>query len=385
MPRRTNRPADSDAVGLRTGRSAPTKTDIHDWVMYSGISPIAIALYVILRSHVNRERGDDLVWTSSLTLAVLLGDYSRGDKIKPYMDELVALKAIERERTGLHGRNQYLVHQLPPDGYTGPLNGKEWYARNKKDLEAKRAAEKVARDARRSKQKAQKNTRSSLVNPVSGEQAPTPSVHPDSGEPVPLNRGEPVHPDSGREPRRGLEPAGNEPPPPAGSSGPPPAWAVEPEQEQIPFPEQTPTPADAGAGLTAWERSLHADVMAERPSWSPSLLAEVIADRRIRERPDRDLVRRAFLIGARHRNTVPRRMLHDNCPHWETAFQEIRAAAAEAGRSAADAERPATPDARPTAAAPTAAYLEARQQLAGKRPPAARIGGSTPQRAGAAS
>lgn len=186
---------ESDALALRHGRSGPSWTEVHDWVALSEVSPTAAFLYSVLRMHVNRERGDDLVWTSTLALALIMG-MRRGDKVKQYMDELVAIDAVSRDRGGLHRKNAYVVHKLPPDGWKLPTNIKDWHARNKPLLAVLRAEEKAKRDARRGRAKATKGQ----VNPVTpkqGEQAVTPK----SGEQVHPKRGEPVTPKSGREPK----------------------------------------------------------------------------------------------------------------------------------------------------------------------------------------
>lgn len=383
MTRRRTAAIDTDAVGVRGGRLAPTWTDIHDWVIYSGVSPHAIALYVILRSHVNRERGDELVWTSALTLAVMMG-LSRGDKITPYVDELEALGAIDVIRGGMNNKNEYVVHALPPKDYKGPLNGRAWYEMHKKLLELKRAAEKAIRDARRTKQRAAKNAASGEqkasskgVTPKTGEQAVPGGVTPKTGEPVTPKTGEPVTPKTGREPRRVFEPTEGETTPTPPSSSSPPEWAVtDPEEEEKieSSTGQAAKPADAGSQLTEWELALHAELMQIRPTWSPPSLREVLADKAIRERPDRELVRQAFLIGAETRKTItPRRLLHDTCPHWEQAFQKLHGDRADAAADTRPEKRAAAPGmyqgpvGRPAAAptlpaAPTAEYLEAKAQ-----------------------
>lgn len=186
---------DANDVELRTGREGPSYTEVHDWVALSGVSMTALGLYNLLRMHVNRKRGDRYVWLSTLTLAIMCG-LSRGDKLKPYLDELEKLGAIDIDRTGLHRRNIYTVHSLPPTGYRGPLDIKDWHERNKAKLDAIRDAEKAKRDARRAKQRAGKDQ----VNPVTpgrGEQ----NVTPKSGEPVHPETGGPVAPPRGREPK----------------------------------------------------------------------------------------------------------------------------------------------------------------------------------------
>lgn len=185
-----------DDVELRAGRTGPAYTEVHDWVALSGVSPTAGFLYNLLRMHVNRKRGDNEVWLSQLTLAVLCS-LSRGDKLKPYLDELVAIEAIDITRGGLHRKNAFTVHALPPIGYVGSLDIKEWHERNKAEVDKKRAAEKATRDARRAKK---------AVAPETGEQPVTPKT----GSPVTPPSGEPVTPSTGREPKE-LEPKEDEP------------------------------------------------------------------------------------------------------------------------------------------------------------------------------
>lgn len=224
--------ANTDAVSVRRGRSSPSYTDVHDWVMYSGASPEAIALYAILRSHVNRQRDDDAVWTSTLTLSVLL-KLSRGDKVKPYLDELENLGAISINRGGLHRKNEYVVHALPPDAYTGPTSGPDWYERNKPMLQTRRATEKADRDRRRTAKRAEKNatgpaSEDTPVTPSGGEQE-NPPVTPSGGEQVTPSGGEPVTLPTGREPDE-VEPD-----------------EVEPDEEPSPPTSVTHDARDAGA------------------------------------------------------------------------------------------------------------------------------------------
>lgn len=198
-----------DAVSVRVGRRAASWTDVHDWVTFSSVSPEARALYVVLRAHVNRQRADDLVWTSTLALALILG-YSRGDKITKFIKELADLGAIEADRSGLHGRLEFVVNQEPTADYAGPRSMAEWHAVNKARLNTLRAEAKAKRDARRAKAKdgsedqeagsGEQKGSSGHVTPEQGEQGQGPAVPPDQGVPVTPDQGVPVTPDSGREP-----------------------------------------------------------------------------------------------------------------------------------------------------------------------------------------
>lgn len=334
--RKTTTPANSDAVEVRGGRKPPAKTEVFDWVPLSGVSPHAICLYNLLRMHVNRERDDEEVWTSRLTLAVMMG-LSRADKIDPYLAELIKIGAVEKTWAGMPRRNRYTVHSLPPPGYAGILSLTVWYQVHKPLLELKRQQEKATRDARRQKAKEQV----SAVTPKTGRQAVTPKtgqqVTPKTGRQVTPEIGLHVAPFSGREPSSEFEPALTEPPPSSAVSSDPPEWAVAPEPEQQqenPSADEERTPLDA---LSEQERELHTECVTLRGRWSATVLAEVLADPAIRERPW-PLVQRAFLIGARAAKTfTPKRLLSDACPHWDQAEKQLAAEAAEVEQAAAAA------------------------------------------------
>lgn len=228
-----------DEIELRTGRTGPAYTEVHDWVALSGVSPTAGFLYNLLRMHVNRRRGDNEVWLSQLTLAVLCS-LSRGDKLKPYLDELVGIEAIDITRGGLHRKNAFTVHSLPPAGYAGPLDIKEWHERNKAKVQEKRAAEKATRDARRAKK---------AVTPKTGEHPVTPKT----GEPVTPEAGQPVTPSTGREPKE-REPKEREPTKTPPASGPAaveeiPQRTVQPTLTGEVECRRTPSPDDDAFGL----------------------------------------------------------------------------------------------------------------------------------------
>lgn len=118
------------------------------WAIFAlGLTPVARHLYTIMVTMINRTRGDTDVWPSLDLLAVWLG-LSRGDKVTPYMDELIAAGAVDkraRRMNGLRSRNVYRVRRNPPDGWTGAKSLKE-ASQEAKLIVAER---KTARDARR--------------------------------------------------------------------------------------------------------------------------------------------------------------------------------------------------------------------------------------------
>lgn len=188
---------DGPEVELARGRQAPMHTQVHDWVALSGASPAAVALYLILKMHLNRERGDKVCWPTTLSLALLI-HRSRGDKITDELQELVKIKAIEIDSWGMPRRYKYTLNEVPPEDYEGPLTLQDWYLRNKPKINAIRAEEKKKRDARRKSKKEHVTP----VPPDSGEQGEEVPVPPDRGEQVAPEGGEHVTPVSGREPRR---------------------------------------------------------------------------------------------------------------------------------------------------------------------------------------
>lgn len=116
------------------------------WVALSGVSPGALALYWMLALHLNKNRGDRYVWPTTAILAHMLG-YSRGDKIKRFVDELVAIEAIRvisvPDLKGPQKRNVYRLRRNPPEGYTGPVSLSVYYAQLREVYEQETAGEGV--------------------------------------------------------------------------------------------------------------------------------------------------------------------------------------------------------------------------------------------------
>jgi len=117
------------------------------WVALSGVSAGALALYWMLALHLNRTRGDRYVWPTTDILAHMLG-YSRGDKIKRFVDELIAIGAIRvisvPDVRGPQKRNVYRLRRTPPEGYTGLVSLKEFYAQLDQAYEEETAGQSVS-------------------------------------------------------------------------------------------------------------------------------------------------------------------------------------------------------------------------------------------------
>lgn len=134
---------------IRAGRRAPF-SQVGDWVGLAAILPQAKLLYQILEMHVNAVRaadGDREVWPTQDMLAAMVG-LSRGDKIKPHIDALVAMQAIEvrkiRYAGGMRERTIYTVHQTPPEDFAGVRSLQDWYRLNKAAI-LQKAAERAAK------------------------------------------------------------------------------------------------------------------------------------------------------------------------------------------------------------------------------------------------
>lgn len=118
----------ADKIRIRGGRKFPYTT-VGDWVLMSGVSSRAVHVYTLLRMHVNTERGDEKVWPSQATLAAMVG-VKKYDVVAAAIKELVSIGAVEvlPTKKGANGRrNEYVVHEAPPEGYAGPVGQADWY------------------------------------------------------------------------------------------------------------------------------------------------------------------------------------------------------------------------------------------------------------------
>lgn len=127
----------AEQLEVQVGRRAPY-SQVGDWVLLAPIRPSAKTLYWALSAHINTTRDDTIVWPTQDMLAEVLG-LSRGDKVKTYMDELVAIDAVHirkaRYAGGLRERSMYTVHQSPPEGYEGLESLREFYVARKKRID----------------------------------------------------------------------------------------------------------------------------------------------------------------------------------------------------------------------------------------------------------
>lgn len=216
-----------DDVEIVAGRGEMPWTQIHDWVILSGVGPASVGAYAVLKMHLNRLTGQ--LNPGTVRLAKLLG-LSRADRVAALIRPLVKIGAVEVVAYGMPRRNRYIVHSMPPEGYEGPLTLGQWAKRHGKEINEERGRQaKKVEDWR--------NRRSAPVTPESGlqanpeEQAP---VTPESGLQVTPESGLHVTPKSGLEPDEG-EPDGVEPdvaPPPPPSRAADVAAGGKPEEEE---------------------------------------------------------------------------------------------------------------------------------------------------------
>jgi hypothetical protein len=331
----------SEEVGFTTrgARRAVPWTQLHDWVRISGISSKAAALYWVIKMHVYVRSGDFTVKITTDELAAFI-ELSRGDKMARYMRELEDIGAISSRLVGVPATKVYTVHEEPPDGYTGPLTLKEWYEM-RKAVKAIRAAA----DGAKPQVNPVAPSRGELDEPAPADDA-KPQVNPvapSRGEldPVAPSRGELVAPSRGEHIQEAFEQEATTAPPPASSAS---SEQTE-EKQQDASPPKPDNPRDNS--LTDTERALFAECMKLRPSWSPTRLREVLVDPEIRDRPDWDLVRRAFLIGARTAKTQPGRMLASGCPHWDQALKQRTSERSAAAATKGGPDVPVVPRSRP--------------------------------------
>ncbi|MFD5342298.1 hypothetical protein ACFWJY_00630 [Streptomyces anulatus] len=181
---------DGPPVEFRRGRRSRYKFVITpQWVLLmTELSHPAFRLYSLMLAHVSSERDDMLVWPHQKTLAKMMG-YSRKASVPPLVKLLVKLELVEVEekRYGHNNsrrRNVYIVHEEPPANWEGWASLQEFYAAEKAQRKAARAAEKKA--AAEATAKARKPHGSA----GQGQDAPAPSPeHGKSGEAAPAARG----------------------------------------------------------------------------------------------------------------------------------------------------------------------------------------------------
>ncbi|MER7433104.1 hypothetical protein ABT341_00090 [Pseudonocardia alni] len=130
---------DSNVSSIRAGRRAERFVQTPEWILVAGLTPQAQALYTALLAHVNRKQADGIAWPGMAVLAQMLG-YRKRQSISPYLNELGLLGAIQVVKVPCPSgqRNEYVVHEIPPPGYTGFANLAEFYADRRKQADSRR-------------------------------------------------------------------------------------------------------------------------------------------------------------------------------------------------------------------------------------------------------
>lgn len=130
--------AEGEGYPLTWGRRARFSM-VQDWVLAADISPQAKCLFAVYSMHLNQKRKDRRVWPTRRSLAALMG-FDKVASVDRYNRELIKIGAIEihERRSASGGRisNLVIVHEVPLEGYAGPLDLKEFYRRLREDQKA---------------------------------------------------------------------------------------------------------------------------------------------------------------------------------------------------------------------------------------------------------
>lgn len=194
---------------IRRGRVSRWRfTQTPQWVLLmSELSDAGYRIYSLLLAHANVLDDDGEVWPQQQTLADML-DKHRNSISRVITKELgpLGLADIEVERYGTNNtrrRNIYIVHELPPDGFTGWASIEEWYKAHPRPepAPANRRERKTAGQAGRTKNGASGRTSSGASgrtensavtrgrgNEMKGEASSSPTP-PSPDTPPPLRNG----------------------------------------------------------------------------------------------------------------------------------------------------------------------------------------------------
>lgn len=392
---------------MEAGRGSTEGTWSPDWIVLSGCSARGFQLYQLLRLRLNRRRRDRKVWPGLATLAVMM-KLGTSESVSPYVKELEKLGAIDVRRERMPRRNVYVIHTDPPAWYSGPMVLEDWdnNAANRLAVKRIRDAERAKREKTRSKTNTKPQVKAE-PGKIRDQARAAKTVSSDPGK----IRDQDLAKNPAQDPGfSGVEPLGVEvstkgtvrtssPPNPQPQPSSTAAEVKDPEQKtEISLEDEDQEwvmPRDWFPVLTAAEQLLFDECMAVRPDWSPRQLRQVLGSPPIRDRAEvnPELVRRAFLLGARCVGTgpgrpgtvTPKRLLHDACPHWRQAAAEIAAEASGTVPPQPSPDRPAVTTSAPQKAAPTPRPAPRRTMAAGvAKPETVRAGAAAAREAMAA-
>jgi hypothetical protein len=127
----------ASAERLRIGRKIPNWTAALDWVALADeVPPASHSLYVKLRMYLNEDRGDGIVWPGMERLAEMMG-FEKIESVGRWLKPLVEVGAIEVIKVGMPARNEYVLHDLPPEGYAGPMTLRDWTRLHKAAIDSR--------------------------------------------------------------------------------------------------------------------------------------------------------------------------------------------------------------------------------------------------------
>ncbi|MEU6562518.1 hypothetical protein [Nocardia nova] len=105
-------------------------TQVGDWVMLAPVSAEAKVLYWLLSAHMSACGHDGVPSPTKAMLAAVFG-HDDESRVRPLLEELVGIDAVSIRTTQKpDGAGEvFVVNQMPADGFEGPWDLREFYAR----------------------------------------------------------------------------------------------------------------------------------------------------------------------------------------------------------------------------------------------------------------
>lgn len=170
----------SSRVGYVAGRQALPRTEVPNWVAWADGHKTVVemvggrrvkrqettpgkpcnvchSLYVKAKMHVFRDSPTSEMWSKS-ALADMCG-METADNLDPHLNHLRDIGAMDWRLVPVSPSsttfyNVYVIHEMPPEGYPGPVSLAEYYERRKGAIEAMKAAARAKTQKSRDKAKA---------------------------------------------------------------------------------------------------------------------------------------------------------------------------------------------------------------------------------------
>lgn len=120
---------------LRPGRRAPYPfTQTPQWaLLMTELTDREFRVYTLLLAHLNSSRGDNLAWPSVENMGAMLGRHRNriGEAITGLVRHgLVDRHVVRHGDSNSRRRNIYVVHETPPDGWSGWDGIGHWHREN---------------------------------------------------------------------------------------------------------------------------------------------------------------------------------------------------------------------------------------------------------------